>query len=230
MAQRIIHEMPCMSISFLKINWNEAINGNQVVLFQQLPCPQYVNGHLPDKRRTRIGHELAEHAGPGLCSSSMKRIQILILILAATVASGLLFVNIYTSMVDAPNWGRDVPASLVAAREYFSVKNPGNFFRVFSPLNQLLALAALVVSWWAPKGTFSICLAALILAVAVDVFTFAYFYPRNEIMFVAPIENIDAIRTALTGWQNMNWIRSGMIAVIVVLDYLAMMKISQSPS
>ena len=160
----------------------------------------------------------------------MKRIQILILILAATVASGLLFVNIYTSMVDAPNWGRDVPTSLVAAREYFSVKNPGNFFRVFSPLNQLLALTALVVSWWAPKSTFWICLAALILAVSVDVFTFAYFYPRNEIMFVAPIENIDAIRTALTGWQNMNWIRSGMIAVIVVLDYLAMMKISQSPS
>ncbi|PYS88280.1 MAG: hypothetical protein DMF62_10145 [Acidobacteria bacterium] len=160
----------------------------------------------------------------------MKRIQILILILAATVASGLLFVNIYTSMVDAPNWGRDVPASIVAAREYFSVKNPGNFFRVFSPLNQLLALTALVVSWWAPKSTFWICLAALILAVSVDVFTFAYFYPRNEIMFVAPIENIDAIRTALTGWQNMNWIRSGMIAVIVVLDYLAMMKISQSPS
>jgi len=158
----------------------------------------------------------------------MKRIQILILILAATVASGLLFVNIYTSMVDAPNWGRDVPSSIVAALEYFSVKNPGNFFRVFSPLNQLLALVALIVSWWAPKGTFSICLAALVLAVSVDVFTFAYFYPRNEIMFVAPIENIDAIRSALSGWQNMNWIRSGMIAVIVVLDYLALKKISQS--
>ena len=160
----------------------------------------------------------------------MKRIQILILILAATVASGLLFVNIYTSMVDAPNWGRDVPASIVAAREYFSVKNPGNFFRVFSPLNQLLALVALIVSWWAPKGTFPICLAALVLAVSVDVFTFAYFYPRNEIMFVAPIENVDAIRSALSGWQNMNWIRSGMIAVIVVLDYLALKKISQSSS
>jgi len=158
----------------------------------------------------------------------MKRIQILILILAATVASGLLFVNIYTSIVDAPNWARDVPASIVAAREYFSVKNPGNFFRVFSPLNQLLALVALIVSWWAPKGTFPICLAALVLAVSVDVFTFAYFYPRNEIMFVAPIENIDAIRSALSGWQNMNWIRSGMIAVIVVLDYLALKKISQS--
>jgi hypothetical protein len=150
-----------------------------------------------------------------------------VLILAATVASGLLFANIYTSMVDAPNWARDVPASIVAAREYMSVKNPGSFFRVFSPLNQLLALLAVVVSWWAPRGTFSICVAALILAVSVEIMTFGYFYPRNEIMFVGPIENVDAIRSALSSWQNMNWIRSGMIAVLVVLDYLALMKVSQ---
>lgn len=157
----------------------------------------------------------------------MKTVQTLVLILAATVAAGLLLTNIYTSMVDAPNWARDVPASIVAAREYFSVKNPGNFFRVFSPMNQLLALLAVVVSWWAPKGTFSICVAALILAVSVDVFTFAYFYPRNDIMFVAPIENVDAIRSALSGWRNMNWIRSGMIAANVALDFLALIKISR---
>ena len=160
----------------------------------------------------------------------MKPIQIIVLILAATVASGLLFANIYTSMVDAPNWARDVPASIVDAREYMSVKNPGSFFRVFSPMNQVLALLAVVVSWWAPKGTFSICVAALILAVSVEIFTFAYFYPRNEIMFVAPIENSDAIRSALSSWRNMNWIRSGMIAVLVVLDYLALMKVSQGSS
>ena len=109
----------------------------------------------------------------------MKSIQTLLLILAATVASGLLFVNVYTSMVDAANWGRDVPASIMAAREYFSVANPGTFFRIFSPVNQVLALLAVVVSWWAPKGTFAICVAALVLAVSADIFTFAYFYPRT---------------------------------------------------
>ena len=164
----------------------------------------------------------------GLCSSSMKPYQTIVLILAVTVASGLLFVNIYTSMVDAPNWGRDLPASIAVAREYMSVKNPGSFFRIFSPMNQVLALLAAVAAWWAPKGTFSICVAALVLAVSVDVFTFAYFYPRNEIMFVAPIGDVDAIRSALSGWQSMNWIRSGMIVIIIVLDYLALMKVVNS--
>ena len=161
----------------------------------------------------------------GLCSSSMKPYQTIVLILAVTVASGLLFVNIYTSMVDAPNWGRDLPASIAVARAYMSVRNPGYFFRIFSPMNQVLALLAAVAAWWAPKGTFSICLAALILAVSVDVFTFAYFYPRNEVMFVAPIGDVDAIRSALSGWRNMNWVRSGLIAVMVALDYLALVKV-----
>lgn len=155
----------------------------------------------------------------------MKPIQTLLLILAATVASGILFANIYTSMVDAPNWARDVPASIVAAREYMGVANPGTFFRTFSPINQVLTLLAVIAAWWAPRGTFSICLAALILAVAADIMTFTYFYPRNEIMFLGPIENVDDIRTALSGWRNMNWIRSGMFAVIIVLDYLALMKV-----
>jgi len=158
----------------------------------------------------------------------MKPYQTIVLILAATVASGILFANIYNSMVDAPNWGRDLPASIVTAREYLSVANAGTFFRLFAPINQVLALVAVVLAWWAPKGTFSICVAALILAISTDVLTFAYFYPRNEIMFVAPIENVDAIRTALSGWRNMNWIRSGVIGVVVVLDYLALLKVVSS--
>jgi hypothetical protein len=160
----------------------------------------------------------------------MRSIQTIVLILAASVASGLLFVNIYTSVVDAPNWGRDLPDSIAVARDYFSVKNPGNFFRVLSPVSQLLALTAVVVSWWAPKGTFSICVAALILAVSVDILTFSYFYPRNEIMFAGPIDNVDAIRSALSGWRDMNWIRSGLIAIVVFLDFFALVKVSQGSS
>ena len=125
-------------------------------------------------------------------------------------------------------YGRDLPASVVTARDYFSVRNPGAFFRVISPINQVLALAAVVLSWWAPKGTFTLCVAALVLAVSTDIFTFAYFYPRNEIMFVAPIGDVDAVRSALSGWRNMNWIRSGMVVVIIILDYLALLKVVKS--
>src|SRR5687768_8537342 len=97
-------------------------------------------------------------------------IRLILLGLSAAVAAGLLFVNVYTSIVDAPNWGADIPNSIVAARNYFSVANPGNFFRIFSPLNQVLALIAVIVCW---KVNRYIALASLAVAIMADLFTFA---------------------------------------------------------
>src|SRR5580765_3079045 len=153
----------------------------------------------------------------------------LILILAAIFATGLLFVNVYTSVIDARNWGSDIPSSLWAAREYFSVANPGNFFRIVSPMSQVIALLALLICWRAGTRVRIYCAAALLLAVSVDLFTFAYFYPRNDIMFVAPLTtDTEALKTAWSGWTTMNWPRSGMLAVEVVIDFLALMSVAKS--
>jgi len=65
-----------------------------------------------------------------------------LLFLSVGIASGLLFVNIYTSLIDAKSWGSDIPNSIAKAREYFQTVNPGNFFRLFSPVNQVMALLA----------------------------------------------------------------------------------------
>ena len=70
-----------------------------------------------------------------------------ILFLSLALASGLLFTNIYNSMIDAKLWGTDIPRSIETAREYLKAVNPGNFFRIFSPINQVLALVALVLFW-----------------------------------------------------------------------------------
>src|SRR5258708_12050626 len=103
-----------------------------------------------------------------------------------SIASGLMFANVYTSLVDAKSWGSDIPGSIAVAREYFKTVNPANFFRIFSPLNQVLALAVLVL-FWKSSSRIRMCLAAaLVLYVLTDVITFPYFYPRNEIMFRAP--------------------------------------------
>ena len=136
--------------------------------------------------------------------------------LSAAVAAGILFVNLYTSIVDAPNWGADIPNSIVAARQYFSVSNPGTFFRIFSPLNQVLALIAVILCW---RKNRYLALGSLAVAVLIDVFTFGYFYPRNEILFVAPINN-DAVRLAWEQWSMMNWLRSAMGVVNVVFAFI----------
>jgi len=67
-----------------------------------------------------------------------------ILFASITVASGLMLANVYTSIIDAKSWGANVPESISVSRDYFKVVNPGNFFRIFSPLNQVLGILALI--------------------------------------------------------------------------------------
>jgi hypothetical protein len=77
----------------------------------------------------------------------------------------------------------------------------------------MLALAALILCWKVDRRLRLLCAGAFALAVAGDVFTFGYFYPRNAIMFGGPIATLDAIRQAHAEWSAMNWLRSGMVAV-----------------
>jgi hypothetical protein len=132
-------------------------------------------------------------------------------------------------MIDARSWGADIPQSIAITREYFKTVNPGDFFRLFSPLNQLLALLVLILFWKASPGARIYLGVALILYVLGDVFTFAYFYPRNDIMFKnAPLTEIDTIRKAWTGWNTMNWLRSMILFAGLIFSFLALHKIYSS--
>ena len=109
--------------------------------------------------------------------------KIVIVFVSIIVASGILFANLYTSLVDAKSWGGDLPGSIETARTYFKNVNPGDYFRLVSPLCQVVALLALVL-FWKSSPSIRLCLGvALILYIIGDVMTFAYFYPRNDIMF-----------------------------------------------
>ncbi|HEX7846058.1 MAG TPA: DUF1772 domain-containing protein [Chitinophagaceae bacterium] len=150
----------------------------------------------------------------------------LFLFASIALASGLLFTNIYTSLIDSRSWAASIPQSIETAREYFKTVNPGNYFRMISPANQVIALLVLIL-FWKVSTTVRIYLgAALALFVCVDLFTFAYFYPRNKIMFeTGSLTDIDTLKNALNGWRNMNWVRSLIMFAGLVFSFLALHKI-----
>ena len=150
----------------------------------------------------------------------------IIVFLSISIASGILFVNLYTSLIDAKSWGTDIPNSIAAAREYFKAVNPGDYFRIFSPLNQVVGLLALIL-FWKSSPTIRLCLGvAFALYVLGDVLTFAYFYPRNDIMFRdAQLTDVDLLKKVWSEWTFMNWVRSFMILVGLSLSCLSLHKI-----
>lgn len=151
----------------------------------------------------------------------------IVLYLSIVFASGVLFVNIYNSIVDTTAWGAHFPESIQTARNYYQNVNPGTFFRVFSPINQVLALLTLILFWKTSASVRSFLLIAFILYVLADVFTFAYFYPRNDIMFKSDIStHLDAIKTAWKQWVPMNWLRSFIVLLGLICSFIALHGIS----
>lgn len=150
----------------------------------------------------------------------------LVVFTSIIIASGLLLTNIYTSLIDAKSWGADIPKSIEAARQYFRQVNPGNFFRIFSPVNQILGLLALILFWKSSITIRTFLAVALVLYILTDVFTFAYFYPRNDIMFkTAQLTDVDTLRKTWSEWSTMNWLRSLMLLTGLVFSFMALDKI-----
>ena len=143
----------------------------------------------------------------------------LILYLSITFMAGIAFANLYNSVVDTTSWISDVPASILVFRQYYQHVNPGNFFRIFSPLNQILAIASVIVFWKTSSKVRLFLIIAFLLAVSGDVLTFAYFYPRNDLLVSLPIRgNTGRLTDILRQWRAMNWVRT--ILILAGLAFL----------
>jgi len=152
----------------------------------------------------------------------MRRAILSVAIIAAAIVLGA---NVYTSVVDAPNWGANAPQGFEAARRYMAVRDPGDFFRVFSPAAQIAMLAAVIVCWPLKQARW-LAVAALAAGVAADAMTFVYFYPRNDIMFVNPLD-IGAAQRAWSEWSAMNHVRSALVLAAVVLLMQALSRVER---
>lgn len=153
-----------------------------------------------------------------------------ILLTSIAVTSGVLFANIFNSMVIAVASESNIPDSITAGREYFSIVNPGDFFKIFSPLSQLLTLVLLVLFWKNPKGLRIFFGISLLCAISADVMAFTYFHPRTDVMFSTPTPDVETLKRLSNEWSTMNWLRSAVLLLGLVFSFLALDKIYTSES
>jgi hypothetical protein len=65
--------------------------------------------------------------------------------------------------------------------------------------------------------------AALFCLVVNAVLTVSYFFPRNEVLFVADLSSaLVSIREACGQWSQMNWLRSVLMLLALVFQFLAL--------
>ncbi|MET4083173.1 hypothetical protein ABIB40_003142 [Pedobacter sp. UYP30] len=146
------------------------------------------------------------------------KIKIILLFLAVIVNGGLLFVNIYNSLVDSANWGSNIPASIEIARNYFTTKSPTDFFKIFGIVIHVIAINCVIRFWNADKKIRLYTISALALILTTDLLTAFYFFPRNDLIFGSSSSaDIQTLTLACNEWNTMNWARSTIILGIVVL-------------
>lgn len=157
----------------------------------------------------------------------MKKI---ILYAAVAFSSGMFFTMIYNSIVNAANWESNVPQSITATKNFFTVANPGTFFKMVDPTNQVLILLALVLLWKTSAAIRLYLGIALVCFVSSMILTFTYFYPRNEMMFLSEqLPDTETLKRVAREWGNMNWVRSflsmaGLVCTFLALDKYTSMK------
>lgn len=143
----------------------------------------------------------------------------LILLSSAAVASGVLFANIYNSMVNGVATDSDIPNSIIAGKEFFKTVNPGAFFQIFSPASQILTLASIILFWKHSKKTRIYLGIALVCFISADIMAFTYFHPRTDLMFSDNIPDIATLKRLSSEWMTMNWVRSFILGLGLVFSF-----------
>ena len=107
-----------------------------------------------------------------------------------------------------PNIFHDPPRSLETGLKFMSVRAPSDFFPPLGFLSWITGIGALVLGWRVKSARYWI-LFSLIMIVGEGLVSIAFFWPRNEIMFVqgTAVHSDEFLRQTAQEFQMLHWSR-----------------------
>jgi uncharacterized membrane protein YedE/YeeE len=136
-------------------------------------------------------------------------VRIAILVLSIILASGLVMVTVYNTVVDSKSWRSEIPASIETARDYYKHVDPRRFYVIVGPITVVSSLLTIILFWRDAVSLRFYFGASFVLYAVIVILTIAYFGPRDLILFALPMQgHIEEIRAAATEWSRINWLRT----------------------
>ncbi|ODQ87771.1 hypothetical protein BHQ18_22190 [Mycolicibacterium flavescens] len=150
---------------------------------------------------------------------------------AATVAFAAVATFVFGTLLSEtlllyPNIFADVPDSLALTMEFMAVIAPGDVLPPLGAASLLTGVAAVAltvrraaVRWWEIAAVASLLFGQFI-------FSAAFFWPRNQIMFVegAAVHDPAYLQQVAAEFQTGHWVRVGAGAVAATLAFVAMLR------
>jgi hypothetical protein len=107
-----------------------------------------------------------------------------------------------------PNVFHDASRSLELGLEFMSVRAPSDFFPPLGFLSWVTGAGALILGWRVRSARYWIVFSVLMI-VCEGVFSMAYFWSRNEIMFIegTAVHSAEFLRQVAREFQALHWAR-----------------------
>jgi hypothetical protein len=133
---------------------------------------------------------------------------VLLVVLSATATISFGGVLAETAML-YPNIFRDPPDSLALAREFMVAGSPSDFFPPLGLTTILTGVAAVALTWRAPRVRWWLAGAVAVFVCCEFLFSAWFFWPRNTIMFVDPVGTHpdEYLRTVAAEFEAAHWVR-----------------------
>ena len=124
-----------------------------------------------------------------------------------------------------PNIFYDPPRSLETALDFMVVRAPNDFFPPLGFLSWVTGIGSLILGWRVKSARYWI-LGSLIMIVCEGLFSMAFFWPRNTIMFIEGTEVHSAayLEQVAREFQTLHWARLAFNAAGSALIFVGFLK------
>lgn len=107
-----------------------------------------------------------------------------------------------------PNIFHNPPESLQLSMDFMAVSGPSSFFPPLGFLSWMTGLGAVLLGWRVKSARYWI-IGSLLMIISEGLVSMAFFWPRNEIMFIegTAVHSAEFLRQTAQEFQNLHWSR-----------------------
>jgi len=132
---------------------------------------------------------------------------------------------VFDTLIVYPNTFHDVPHSLERAMAFATVRGPGDFFPPLGFASWITGIGSLILAWRVKPARYWI-LASLVVIVCEGLFSMAFFWPRNTIMFTegTAVHSVAFLKQTAREFEVGHWIRFALGAAAAVTSFTGFLK------
>ena len=158
----------------------------------------------------------------------MRRQQIAFIVILTHLWVVMIFLGglVFDTFIVYPNVFYDVPRSLETAMAFAVVRGPSDFFPPVGTLALLTGIGILILGWRVKSARSWILGSVPVILVGEFLFSAAFFWPRNTIMFEegTAVHSVAYLKQTAREFQTGHWLRLAMSAVASALSFVGFLK------